>query len=144
MLNHDKGYTAGESAVLIERAPAYIARMGQIVTPELPANGKGYRSYYSFRNLIEMQLAEELAGFGVPQKKVQHCITALRHSRCKWLEENGEDGWLVIDRLWRWGAGTTVEIALRSLSIPSPIPSFLTVNILTMKQKLRDKILEVE
>lgn len=114
-----------------------VARAGQVITPEVPANGKGYRSLYSFQNLVEIRIVEQLGKFGVPQKRIQRYIEDLRHSKGRWLCNEGADGFVVLDNLWRWGCGSTLELALEPLAESvSPI-SLIAINLGAIKRSLR-------
>lgn len=137
-MNQDTEYfTAGDAAKLIETTPEEVAYLGQIITPEVPATGSGYKSFYSFRNLVEMRLGEELSNLGVPWKRIYKYVDALRESRGQWLENIGLDGWLVLDSVWKWGVGTNVETAIASLSGLRSVSAFIAVDIGRIKQGIR-------
>ena len=136
-MNHDSQFLAWQAADLMERQPQEIARLGQLVEAEVPANGKGYRALYSFRNLVEMRIAEELGRFGVPQKRIQKYLSDLNNSHMRWLEENGLDGYIVLDRLSRWSAGTTLELAFEALGYQIPVCSAVVINLGLIKKALR-------
>ena len=137
MLNPDSKYKAAEAAKLIERTSVDVARLGQIVTPEIPANGKGYRAFYSFRNLVEMRLAEELGKFGIPQKRIERMIEELRKTKCRWLDLDGRDGVVILDRNWKFAAGDTIDLALRSISVNIPVTSAMIVDLGIIKRAIR-------
>lgn len=124
-------YVANEAAQLLDRTSEEIARLGQIVEPFEPALGKGYRALYSFVNLVEMRIAEELAQFGVPRKRIQKYLTALRTSYMRWLEEDGAEmgAWLIVSGDQRWAAGSTVEIAFQTLWRSGYFTSFVAVDV---------------
>lgn len=117
--------------------PATIARVGQFVEPEFPANGKGHRSLYSFRNLVEIRIAEYLGKFGVPQKRIQKYIADLKQSRMGWLREDGPDGWGVLDNLGRWSVGTSIEEAVDVLNKGLQVHTAIIVNIASIKRGIR-------
>lgn len=134
--NHANRFQASQAAQIMGRESITVARLGQVIAPERPAYGKGHRAGYSFRNLVEMRLAEELARFGVPQKRTQHYIESLRRSWGKWLEEDGSAGWVVLDDQ-EWGAGSTVDMALQTLERSRPVGAFLAVDLRKIKESLR-------
>lgn len=129
------GFTASEAAKLMDSTPSDVARFGQTIVPDTPADGKGYRSFYSFRNVVELKVSEGLARFGVPWKRISRHIKELRESRCRWFEDDGLDGWLVLDRSWKWGAGTTLDMAVMSIGVPTVL--FIVVDIGTIKRGIR-------
>lgn len=135
-MNQDTAYTAGEAAKLIGSNSDDVARLGQIITPDAPANGRGYKSLYSFRNLVELRLGQQLGHFGVSWKRIAKYIDSLRKSRGKWLEEDGLDGWLVLDEFWRWGAGTTLETATASLN-KIPVTAMVAINVGAIKRGIK-------
>lgn len=130
-------YQAGEAAELINLTSADVAKLGQIITPDVPADGKGYRSLYSFRNLVEMRLGEELSRIGISWKRINKYIEELRKSYCRWLDEYGRDGWLVLDGTWKWGAGDTLEMAMYSIFKGSVASMIIAVNIKVIKDGIR-------
>ena len=132
-------YQAKDAARLISSTPSDVARLGQVISPDIPADGRGYRSFYSFRNLVEMRLGEELVSIGISWKRISKYIEALRKSHGRWLEEDGLDGWLVLDRLWQWGAGTTLEMAMDAVFQDHPRTLAIAVNVGLSKQAIRRK-----
>lgn len=137
-MNQDTDYfTAGGAARVMSSTSSEVARLGQIIPPAMPANGKGHRSLYSFRNLVEMRLGDELAHLGISWKKICKYIEALRKSHGRWLEKDGLDGWLVLDRFWKWGAGTTLEMAMEAVFKNRPHDLVIAVNVSMMKKSLR-------
>lgn len=132
-------YQAKDAARLISSTPSDVARLGQVISPDIPADGRGYRSFYSFRNLVEMRLGEELVSIGISWKRISKYIEALRKSHGRWLEEDGLDGWLVLDRLWQWGAGTTLEMAMDAVFQDHPRTLAIAVNVGLIKQAIRRK-----
>lgn len=132
-------YQAKDAAELLSSTSADIARLGQIITPDMPADGRGYRSLYSFQNLVEMRLGSELAHLGIPWKRITKYIEALRKSHGRWLEKDGLDGWLVLDRFWQWGAGTELDIAMDIVFKDRPRDLVVAVNIGMIKQGIRSK-----
>ena len=118
-----------------------IARLGQIIVPEYPANGKGYRAYYTGTNLVEMRVTEHLASFGIPQKRIQRFIEDLRKSRYQWLDlDIGRDGWVVLDSTGRWSGGQSVAEALTALEIKLPVVSAVMIDLRPIKKAIRDNI----
>ena len=132
-------YQAKDAARLISSTPSDVARLGQVISPDIPADGRGYRSFYSFRNLVEMRLGEELVSIGISWKRISKYIEALRKSHGRWLEEDGLDGWLVLDRLWQWGAGTTLEMAMDAVFQDHQRTLAIAVNVGLIKQAIRRK-----
>ena len=120
---------------MLQSNSSVIAQLGQVIPPDKPASGRGYRSLYSFRNLVEMRIGEELSRYGVPWKRISKHIVDLRNSRCHWLDNEGLDGWAILDDLWRWAAGTTVEGALSALKFPPK--SFVAINVGNIKRAIR-------
>lgn len=137
--NHDSGFFASQAAKLINRSPVEVSRLGQLITPDGPANGKGHRSLYSFRNLVEMVVAEEMIRFGVPQKKIQKYLRELRSSRGRWLESGTREDWIILDQLWRWGAGNTLDVAIRSLVNPEAT-AIVAINVGTIRESIKERI----
>lgn len=137
-MNRHLTFKASEAAKIMDWEPEAVARVGQYIDPDVPANGKGYRALYSFRNLVEMRLSDYLARFGVPQKRIQKYVIDLRKSQLGWLEENGpDDGYLVLDNLWRWAAGSTVEEIIANLSLKISPVGMIVVNIGAIKRALK-------
>ena len=111
--------------------------MGQYIIPDSEANGKGHHFSYSFRNLVEMRLQEELGRFGVPQKRIQKYIADLKGSRGQWLEESGQDGWVILDGAFRWAAGNDLGDAIKNLTHAMNVTSLIAVDVGKIKQALR-------
>lgn len=142
ILNQDtKYFTAGCVAELITSTPLEVARMGQVIIPDVPSDGRGYKSMYSFRNMVEMRLGEELSNIGVPWKRIYKYIEELRKSHGRWLEEDGLDGWLVLDRFWKWGAGTTLDMAIISVFKDRSQDVLVAVNVGMIKRALRSRMI---
>lgn len=140
-LNQDTRYfTARDVAGLITSTPLEVARMGQVIIPDVPSDGRGYKSLYSFRNMVEMRLGEELSNIGVAWKRIYKYIEELRRSHGRWLEQDGLDGWLVLDRFWKWGAGTTLDMAIDSVFKDRPQDVIVAVNVGMIKRALRNRM----
>lgn len=133
-------FTAGDVAGLITSTPLEVARMGQVIIADVPSDGRGYKAMYSFRNMVEMRLGEELSNIGVQWKRIYKYIEELRRSHGRWLEEDGLDGWLVLDRFWKWGAGTTLDMAIISVFKDRPQDILVAVNVGMIKRALRSRI----
>lgn len=129
-------YQAMDAAELISSTSKEVARFGQIITPEVPADGSGHRSLYSFKNLVEMRLSDRLARMGVSWKRISRYIDALRTSYGRWLEKDGFNGWLVLDSSWNWGAGTTLDMAIYSVFKGNPQDIFIAVDVGLIKQAI--------
>ena len=132
---------AHEAAKVIERDASAVARLGQIITPELQANGKGYRAAYSFRNLVEMRIVEEMMKFGVPRKKIVSYLDTLRHSKMKWLDEKHTDGWIVIDGEWNWQFASDFSAIQLGWRNKQP-HSFLAISIGKIRHELAERYSE--
>jgi hypothetical protein len=130
-------YQARDAAELISSTPKEVARLGQILIPEVPADGSGHRSLYSFRNLVEMRLSDKLARMGVSWKRISKYIDALRASYGRWLDKDGFDGWFVLDSSWNWGAGTTLNVAAYTVFKGNPQDMFIAIDIGVIKQAIR-------
>lgn len=140
-MNRDKRFKASEAAKLLERSAVDIARMGQVIVPTFPANGKGYRAYYTGTNLVEMRVGERLASFGIPQKRIQRFVEDLRKSRYQWLDlDVGRDGWVVLDDTGRWSGGESLGEALTALNMRMPVISAVMIDLRPIKQSIRDNI----
>lgn len=140
-MNPDRKFKASEAAKLLERSPVDIARLGQVVVPAFPANGKGYRAYYSGTNLVEMRVMEHLSSFGIPQKRIQKFIEDLRESRYQWLDlDVGRDGWVILDDSGRWSGGQSVGDALAALEMKMPVVSAVMIDLRPIKKSIRDNI----
>jgi hypothetical protein len=131
---------ASQAADIIGLPATEIARLGQIIVPYASAGGKGRRALYDFRNLVEMHIVLAFASFGVPQKIMQQFLKNLRNARNKWLEENGRDGWIVMDTKWQWGAGDIVSEALLAVKQPS---AAIVVHLAPIKAILRERLQEI-
>lgn len=129
-------YQAKDAAGLISSTPKEVARLGQILTPEVPADGSGHRSLYSFRNLVEMRLSDRLARMGVSWKRISRYIDALRTSYGRWLEKDGFNGWLILNSSWNWGAGTTLDLAMYSVFKGNPQDVLIAVDVGLIKQAI--------
>ena len=114
-----------------------VARLGQVIEPIGPANGRGHKATYSFRNLVEMQMFKRLNEFGIPWKQIQHYIEKLRQSSCHWLEEDGLDGWILADCEWRWAVGNTLDSANEAFSRLHSAQAFVAINLGAIKQTFR-------
>lgn len=132
-------YEAKDAAALISSTSSDVARLGQIITPDIPADGRGYKSLYSFKNLVEMRLGSELAHLGIPWKRISKYIEALRKSHGRWLEKDGLDGWLVLDRFWQWGAGTSLDAAMDALFKDRPRGLVIAIDIGMIKRGIRSR-----
>lgn len=130
-------FQAKDAARLISSTSSDVARLGQIITPDFPSDGRGHKSFYSFRNLVEMELGGELGHLGISWKKIGKYIEALRKSHGRWLEKDGLDGWLVLDRFWKWGAGTTLEMAMEAVFKDRPRDSVIAINVGMIKKAIR-------
>lgn len=137
-------YSASEVAQITDLTPSQVAQIGQFIVPHTPANGKGYRIGYSFRNIVEVLVVSLLIKFGVPRKRIQKYLSDLVGSRFGWLEEDGHDGWIVLDDGWKWSAGTTPNDALEILKSNREVYAAITLDIGLIKEKVRTKIEEVE
>ena len=129
---------ASQAAKVMNIAPSEIARLGQVITPSIPAEGKGHRSLYDFRNLIEMKIVIILSEFNVPQKTIRNFLQNLRNSRFQWLDELGRDGWIVLDTAGRWSAGETLVDAMAALM--PPIEAVVAIDLVPVKQFFRDRL----
>lgn len=132
-------FQASEAATIMSRNPALIARLGQIVTPELPANGKGYRAAYSFRNLVEMRIVEEMVKFGVPRKRIAGYLATLRDSKMNVFDDTKEEAWIVIDGSWRWQIANTFAAVRLGWWAEEP-DSLLAISIGKIKKELKERI----
>ena len=108
-------YRASQVATILKCPVEFVSRLGQVILPDDPAFGKGYRIGYSFRNILEVCIAEQLIAFGVPRKKIQFYLNGLRRAHNRWLEIDGPNGWVVLDSELRWAAGMTLEGAISML-----------------------------
>lgn len=140
-MNPDLRFEARKAARLMQCEPIAIVRAGQVIEPDFPANGKGHRALYSFRNLVEIRLTECLGKFGIPQKRIQKYIEDLRKSRGQWLEYDGADGYVVLDNLWRWSAGHEIADAIKVLRETGiPPTGIISIDIGTIKRALRTEM----
>lgn len=133
-------FSASAIASVMECPAQHIAHMGQIIMPDGPANGSGHRAKYSFRNVLEMAIAERLMNFGVPQKRIQRYLEALRKAHNHWLEMKGPDGWVILDGSGRWSAGSTLEGAVEVLALSKPAESLIAIDLGCLKKALIHKI----
>lgn len=132
-------YQAHEVAKIMHRDTGIIARLGQIITPELAAGGKGYRAAYSFRNLVEMRIVEEMIKFGVPRKRIASYLKTLRDSTMDVFGETQEDAWIVIDGDWHWQIANT--FAAIQLGWQATFPnSLLAISVGKIKKELSEKL----
>ena len=130
-------FTAAQIASVMDCPVQRVAHMGQIVIPDGPANGSGHRAQYSFRNILEMAITERLMNFGVPRKRIQRYLEALRKAHNHWLEIDGPDeGFILMSSDWRWGAGTTIEGAVGVLARFLPVDGFIAIDIGFIKKSL--------
>lgn len=137
-------YSASQVAKITDLTPSQVAQIGQFIVPHIPANGKGFRIGYSFRNIVEVLVVSHLIKFGVPRKRIQKYLSDLVGSRFGWLEEDGHNGWIVLDDGWRWGAGTTPNDALEVLKSNQAVYAAITLDMGLIKERIRNKIKEVE
>lgn len=136
-MKRDSLYLAHEAAKMMGRDPQEIARLGQIVPPERPAGGKGFRAFYSFSNLVQMRVAEEMARFGVPRKRISSYLFDLNHSFLRWFQEDGQDGWVIIGDSGKWAVVTSFDILSNDQLQSSAL---LSVNIGKIKSEIRKNL----
>ena len=129
-------YFAHEAAKILNVSPEHVARLGQIIEPDYPAGGKGFRAQYSFRNLVEMRIAEEMAAFSIPRKRINLYLREINHSLLRWLEVDGNDGWLIIGKE-NWSVVTSFE----ALS-PNQLNEFylFSINLIRIKNNIRQRL----
>jgi hypothetical protein len=133
-------YLVKQVSSVLDLPCTQIAQIGQIIQPEIPAHGRGHRSNYSFRNMVEIAIFHHMAKFGVPRKHIQRYLKDLGISQFRWLEHEGFDGWVVLDDQWRWSAGTTPDAAIENMERTAPVFAALTVDVKTIKEKIREKL----
>lgn len=133
-------FLAHQVARLLDTKVDHVAQIGQVITPAIPAQGRGRRSLYSFQNCIEIALYEVLNKFGVPRKFIKGHIENLRQSKFHWLDEGGESGWVVLDNSWRWSAGPTPDSCLVTLRQSYASMGIIAVDVGSMKVSLRQRI----
>ncbi len=148
-MNHDSAlndlmavpeyFQAYEAAKVLNREASFIAKLGQIVTPALPANGKGYRAAYSFQNLVEMRIVEEMVKFGVPRKRIVGYLTTLRESAMNVFDDTKEEAWIVVDGAWRWQIANTFAAIQLGWWAEAP-DSLLAVSIGKIKKELKSRL----
>lgn len=131
---------ASDVGAFLARDGQYAARLAQLIEPAYPAHGKGHRAGYSFQNLVELVVIDRLIGLGVPHKRIQEYLTSLRHSHGQWLADNEVHGWIVLTHDWRWGAGTSLEIALRQVSRHTPADTAIVIDVGSIKTTARNFI----
>jgi hypothetical protein len=124
---------AADVGAFFERDGQYAARLAQLIEPAYPAHGKGYRAGYSFQNLIEMVVIDRLIGLRVPHKRIQEYLLSLRQSHGQWLADNDVGGWIVLTHDWRWGAGTSLDIAMRSVAHSAGVDTAIVIHIGAIK-----------
>jgi hypothetical protein len=107
---------ASQAAQIIGLPSAEVARLGQIISPHLPARGKGHRALYNFRNLLEMRIVLILSTFGVPQKMIRQFLQNLRNSLLGWTDEHGSEGWIVLGTNGEWSASNSLNEAANKVS----------------------------
>lgn len=139
-----KSFTASQVAKITNLLPSQVAQIGQFITPHVPANGKGYRIGYSFRNIVEVHVVSYLIKFGVPRKRIQKYLNDLVGSKFGWLEEGGYSGWVVLDDQWRWSAGPTPNESLETLGHSGLSHAAITLDVGLIKKEIRQKIVELE
>lgn len=133
-------YSARQVADILQKPVAYVAQVGQVIQPHQPAHGRGHRAAYSFKNIIEMALYDVLNKFGVPRKFIKEHLTNLGKAQYRWLEHEGQDGWVVMDSNWRWGAGATPNHAIVNLDQSGPVSAIIAVDLATIKMTIRQKL----
>lgn len=135
-------FSAGQVAFIASISPAQVAQIGQFIAASAPANGKGYRIGYSFRNVVEVFISLHLIQFGVPRKRIRQYLDNLGRSRMGWLDRDGHDGWIIIDPQWRWAAGTTCDDAIAGLATDRPL-SLVAIDVGKIKNTVTNKIQEL-
>jgi len=136
----DVAYNAGQVARILQKDSMAIAKMGQLITPHREANGRGYRAAYSFRNMVEMKILEELSYYGVPQKKIQKYIHNFgKATNIDWLVDPQTNIWLVITGWGKWAIGNNLDDAMGIVSLGQHemAISAIVVNIGKIKQDVR-------
>ena len=117
-----------------------VAQIGQIIQPHIPAHGRGHRSNYSFRNMVEISIFHHMAKFGVPRKHIQRFLDDLVTSQFRWLDHEGYDGWVVLDDELRWSAGTTPDASIENMERTAPVNAAITVDVGAIKNKIRERL----
>ena len=131
-------FQAHEVAKIMGREAELIARLGQIIAPEIAANGKGYRAAYSFRNLVEMRIVEEMIKFGVPRKRIASYLAILRTASINAFSDTHGDAWIIINGQGQWQiASTFAAIQLGWRETPD---SLLAISIGKIKKELNAKL----
>lgn len=138
-------YFVRDVAKLLEKPAAHIAQVGQVIQPHQPAHGRGRRAEYSFKNITEIAIYDFLNNFGVPRKFIKEHLIQLGKSKFRWLEHEGEDGWIILDSNWRWGAGPTPNHAILNLNQGQQTRAAIVVDLGWIKNSIREKLrLEVK
>ena len=132
--NMHSHYQASDAATLVGKSVDRFVRLGQIIEPDGASLGKGHKAGYSFRNLVEAIVADTLISFGVPPKRIQKYLVDLRSSHSRWLDRDGNSGWIVLDSEWNWAAGSTLGLAMKLLKKPHAL---IALNIEEIKKQIR-------
>ena len=136
-------FGANEVAKIIGITVAQVAQIGQFISPQMPANGKGYRIGYSYKNIVEVCIVLYLMKFGVPRKRIQKYLNDLNSSRMRWLDEDGNNGWIMLDDQWRWSAAYSPNEAIEALYNSGIVHAGITIDLNLIKQTISKKIEEL-
>lgn len=133
-MNLDLRFTANEVAQVLKWPPQQVARLGQSVRTASAPLGKGHRAQYSLRNIIELQIIEELMRFGVPHKRILYYLQSLAKSKAAldWLLD--EAGcWIVCDGDSQWSVGEQLHDAVNHLKEESHYRAAIIVHLAGMR-----------
>lgn len=137
-------FTVSQVAEILGCDPTDIAQIGQIIPPDNPGRGKGTRSKYSFKNLVEVQIFRLLNQFGVPRKRIREYVDNLSKLKFPWLNENNVQGWAVLDDKWGWSIGATPNDAIEVITHNHPVGAAVVIDIGRIKYALYERIKELE
>lgn len=138
MTNVDFGYSAGDVAKILNWHSAQVAKLGQIIKPSEEPIGRGHRAGYSFRNIVEIRIADELIRFGVPQKRIAYYLRSLSRSKAEfdWLANSSDGMWAALDGTRQWAVGMTLDGVLSSLNHVRQVDAAIFINLGSIKEMI--------
>lgn len=139
----DKTFSAKQVATILECKSEEVAQIGQIIIPAFPGKGKGYKSSYSFKNIVEFQIYRLLNGFGVPRKRIKDYIIGLSNTKFPWLENNESGGWATLSDQWTWSVGSTPNDAISITMHSHLVSAAISIDLGHIKRTITERIVDL-
>jgi hypothetical protein len=144
IMNLDIAFHAADVAPILSLSSAQVAKLGAMVRPTSITMGSGHRARYGFRHIVEIAIARELAGLGVPTRQIAQWIQRLSGSRAQidWLSLEQAETWMVLSPNGAWAIGMSLMGAWRLLGQHGPYMSSIMIDVGQIKRLIAEKIQE--